>query len=87
MTLNGVNNGAWLAFAEFAGPVLVLLLVIGLVVSVLQTVTQVREASVAFVLKLGGMAALTSLGGSFMMGGIEHYAVNLFHAIPSLLHG
>lgn len=86
MTLTGVNNGAWLAFAEFAGPVLMLLLVIGVVISILQTVTQVREASVGFVLKLGGLAALTSLGGSFMMGAMEHYAVNLFHAIPSLLH-
>lgn len=87
MTLNGVNTGAWLAFAEFAGPVLGLMLVVGLVISILQTATQVRESSIAFVLKLGGLAALTSLGGSFMMGSIEHYAVNLFNAIPSLIHG
>lgn len=87
MTLNGVNDGAWLAFAEFAGPVLALMLVIGLAVSILQTATQIRESSVAFVLKLGGLAALASLGGSFMMGGMEHYAVNLFNAIPSLIHG
>ena len=87
MTLNGVNNGAWLAFAEFAGPVLALMLVIGLVVSILQTATQIREASVSFVLKLGGLAVLTSLGGAFMMGSIEHYAIDLFNAIPSLLHG
>lgn len=87
MTLNGVNSGAWLAFAELAGPVLILMLVVGLLVSILQTATQVRESSIPFVLKLGGLAALTSLGGSFMMGGVEHYAVDLFHAIPSLLHG
>lgn len=87
MTLNGVNDGAWLAFAEFAGPVLGLMLVLGLAVSILQTATQIRESSVAFVLKLGGLAALTSLGGSFMIGGIEHYAIDLYNAIPSLLHG
>ena len=87
MTLNGVNNGAWLAFAEFAGPILGLMLVIGLAVSILQTATQVREASISFVLKLAGLAALTSLGGAFMMGAMERYAINLFNAIPSLLHG
>ena len=87
MTLNGVNDGAWLAFAEFAGPVLGLMLVLGLAVSIVQTATQIREASIAFVLKLGGLAALTSLGGSFMIGGIEHYAINLFNAIPNLIHG
>lgn len=87
MSLNGVNDGAWLAFATFAGPVLALMLVIGLAVSILQTATQIREASVGFVLKLGGLAALTSLCGGFMMGGMEHYAINLFNAIPRLLHG
>ena len=87
MTPTGVNNGAWLAFAQLAGPVLILMLVIGLAVGILQTATQVREASIPFVLKLGGLAVLTTLCGTFMIGGVEHYATNLFHAIPRLLHG
>lgn len=87
MTFNGVNNGAWLAFAELAGPVLALMLVIGLAVSIVQTATQIREASISFVLKLGGLAALTSFCGGLMMGGVEHYAIDLFNAIPRLLHG
>lgn len=87
MTLNGVNDGAWIAFAELAGPILVLMLAIGLFISILQTATQIRESSISFVLKLGGLAALTSFCSGMMMGGIEHYAVNLFNAIPSLLHG
>ena len=87
MTLNGVNNGAWLAFAELAGPVLALMLVIGLAVSILQTATQIRESSISFVLKLGGLAALTSFCGGLMMSGVEHYAIDLFNAIPRLLHG
>lgn len=87
MSLNGVNDGAWIAFAELAGPILVLMLAIGIFVSVLQTATQIRESSIAFILKLSGLAALTSLCSGMMMGGVEHYAVNLFNAIPSLLHG
>lgn len=87
MSAASVNSGAWLAFAELAGPVLLLMLVIGLTVGLLQTATQVREASIPFVLKLGGLAALISAGGTLMLGGIERYSTALFHAIPGLLHG
>lgn len=89
MSAASVNSGAWLAFAELAGPVLLLMLmlVIGLAVGLVQTATQVREASIPFVLKLGGLAALISAGGTLMLGGIERYSTALFHAIPGLLHG
>ncbi|WP_051622161.1 flagellar biosynthetic protein FliQ [Acidocella facilis] len=87
MNAASVNSGAWLAFAELAGPVLLLMLVIGLAVGLVQTATQVREASIPFVLKLGGLAALISAGGTLMLGGIERYSTALFHAIPGLLHG
>ncbi|GLR67517.1 hypothetical protein GCM10010909_21980 [Acidocella aquatica] len=87
MSANGVSIGAWVAFAELAGPVLLLMLIIGLAAGILQTATQIREASIPFVLKLMGMAALTTTAGPLMLRGVEHYAVNLFHAIPGLLHG
>lgn len=82
-----VSVGAWVAFAQLAGPVLLLMLIIGLGAGILQTATQVREASIPFVLKLAGMAALTTAAGGFMLGGVEHYAIKLFGAIPELLHG
>jgi len=87
MSDGGISTGAWLAFAELAGPVLLVMLVIGLAAGILQTATQIREASIPFVLKLAGMAALTSAAGPLMMGGIEAYAIKLFLAIPGLLHG
>ena len=87
MTPSGVSIGAWTAFAELAGPVLIIMLVIGLGVGVVQTATQIREASIPFVMKLIGMAVLTSLAGPIMMRGLETYATNLFAAIPGLLHG
>jgi len=87
MTPSGVSIGAWAAFAELAGPVLLAMLVIGLGAGILQTATQIREASIAFVLKLAGMALLTTAAGPLMMRGIEHYAASLFTAIPGLLHG
>jgi flagellar biosynthesis protein FliQ len=87
VTSTNVSVGAWLAFAELAGPVLLAMLVIGLGVGILQTATQIREASIPFVLKLAGMAVLTTVGGPLMMRGLEDYATRLLHAIPGLIHG
>jgi len=66
---DGVSVGAWLAFGELAGPVLVVMLGVGLLAGMLQTATQIRETSVPFVLKLMSLALMTSLVGNLMMGG------------------
>lgn len=87
MSPSGVSVGAWVAFAQFAGPVLLVMLVIGLAAGILQTATQIREASLPFILKLGGLAVLTTAAGPLMMGGVEHFAIRLLYAIPGLIHG
>lgn len=87
MSASTLSAGAWMAFAQLAGPALLSMLVIGLAVGILQTATQVREASIPFVLKLGGIAVLSIAAGNFMMGGVETYAARLFSEIPELLHG
>jgi flagellar biosynthesis protein FliQ len=87
MSPSGVSVGAWVAFAQFAGPVLLVMLVIGLAAGILQTATQIREASLPFILKLGGLAVLTTAAGPLMMGGVEHFATRLLYAIPGLIHG
>jgi flagellar biosynthesis protein FliQ len=87
MNSSTLSTAAWLAFAQLAGPVLLVMLIIGLVTGILQTATQIREASIPFVLKLAGLAALTIAGGRFMISGVDNYATHLFNAIPVILHG
>ncbi len=87
MTSQDVTIGAWAAFAELAGPVLVVMLAVGLAAGMLQTATQIREASLPFVLKLGSLAVMTSIAGSMMMHGVEDYATRLLAALPGLVHG
>ena len=87
MTASEVSVGAWIAFAELAAPVLLSMLIVGLVAGVLQTMTQIREASVAFILKLSCVALIITLSGPLMMRGLENYATQLITAIPSLIHG
>jgi flagellar biosynthetic protein FliQ len=84
---NGVNAGAWLAFAELAGPLLLVMLIIGVAAGIVQTATQIREASVPFVLKLAGVAILITSAGPLMLGGVEAYATRLLMSIPGLIHG
>jgi flagellar biosynthetic protein FliQ len=87
LTSSGLSIAAWLAFAQLCGPIMMLMLVIGLGVGVLQTATQMREAAIPFILKMAGLAALTTVAGPFLMAGIDRFAARLMLAIPGLVHG
>jgi flagellar biosynthesis protein FliQ len=87
VTAQGVSIGAWVAFGELAGPALAAMLIIGLLTGVLQTATQIREPAIPFILKLAGIALLTTTAGPLMMGGLDSYAIRLINALPALIHG
>ena len=66
-------------------PVLALTMLVGLVISVLQVVTQVQEMSLSFVPKLlaAGMAIIAF--GPWMLGTLCRFAVGLWTRIPALM--
>ena len=64
-------------------PVLGLSMVVGLAVSVLQAVTQIQEASIAFVVKIGTVALTLLVFGSWMLATITDFARNLIANIPN----
>lgn len=70
---------------EVAGPMLLVGLVIGLVVSLFQAVTQIQEQSLSFIPKIIGLAALIVILGPWMLGQLVSYAQNLYSSIPSLI--
>jgi flagellar biosynthesis protein FliQ len=71
--------------AKLAGPVLVVTLVIGVVVSLLQTITQIQEATLTFVPKVGAVALLLLLTGSWMMRTLSDWVTQLWSSIPSMV--
>ena len=87
MSSSGLSIDAWLAFGQLCGPIMLLMLFIGVGVGVLQTATQLREAAIPFILKMAGLAALTTIAGPFLMDGIDRFATRVMLAIPSLIHG
>ncbi|HTI00213.1 MAG TPA: flagellar biosynthetic protein FliQ [Acidisoma sp.] len=87
MNAASVHRDAWLAFAQLCGPVILLMFVLGIAIGVLQTATQLRDSSLPFIVKVIGVAVLSTFAGPFMMAGVEQYATRLLLAIPRLLHG
>jgi flagellar biosynthetic protein FliQ len=61
-----------------AGPVLGVVLVIGVAVSILQAVTQVQEATLTFVPKMVGAGLVILVGGYWMLEQLLRFARGLF---------
>jgi flagellar biosynthetic protein FliQ len=73
-----------LAF-KVAGPLLLGAMVVGLVVSIFQAVTQIQEQSLTLIPKIATIAAITVLLGPWMLGQLVAYTTNLYTAIPTLV--
>jgi len=70
---------------EVAGPILLAGLVIGLLVSIFQSVTQIQEQSLTFIPKVLAVAAIIVILGPWMLGQLTGYVQNLYTAIPGLV--
>ncbi|MCE2943448.1 MAG: flagellar biosynthetic protein FliQ [Lysobacteraceae bacterium] len=67
------------------GPLLLVVLVVGVVVGLLQAATQVNEPTVAFVAKAVAMVVALAAMGSFLLGQMVEFTIALFQRIPSLV--
>lgn len=70
MTTDGaleLFRNAVLIAMQLAGPVVMAALVMGLIIGVLQTITQVNEPSIAFVMKLLAVCVTFAALGPYMM--------------------
>jgi len=65
----------------FSAPVLVVCLLIGIIVSFLQAVTQIQDQSVSFVPKLLAVVLLIAVMGASALRGVTDFASSLFVSI------
>ena len=70
---------------KVAGPLLLAALVIGLLVSVFQAVTQIQEQSLTLIPKIAGVAVVIVVLGPWMLGQLVSYTTDLYTAIPSMV--
>jgi flagellar biosynthetic protein FliQ len=81
----GIATQAMLLAAKLAAPFLLVTLGIGLVVGLLQSVTQLQEPTLTFVPKFAGAAAVLLVGGTWMSHQAVTFTQGLFHLIPQLI--
>lgn len=68
-----------------AGPLLAVALAAGMVVGVIQTATQVNEASVSFVVKVLAVVAALLVLGPTLFAQLESYTRSNFEAVQSVV--
>ncbi len=73
--------------AKLSAPVLVTALVVGLAVSLVQSITQLQEATLSFVPKAVAVAIALVVCGHWMITEMVSFTYDLFARIPGLLGG
>ncbi|WP_397572483.1 flagellar biosynthetic protein FliQ [Silanimonas sp.] len=67
------------------GPLLVVVLGVGVTVGLVQAATQINEPTVAFIAKAVALAVALAAMGSFLLGKLVDYTIALFQRIPTLV--
>jgi flagellar biosynthetic protein FliQ len=87
-----MNDATVIAIAQDAlwttvlvsGPILIVTLVIGMLVSVFQAMTQINEATMTFVPKIIGVFAIAALLGPWMIGTMVNYTIRMLAMLPMM---
>jgi len=73
----------WTSFLV-AAPLLLVTLVIGVLIGVVQVVTQLQEMSLSYVPKLAAAFFVLVLAGPWMLNRLVTFATTLYSGIPSI---
>lgn len=68
-----------------SAPMLLISLIVGLIVSIFQTVTSIQEQTLTFVPKFLAIMLILVLAGGWMLGNMTELFVNLVKSIPQYI--
>jgi flagellar biosynthetic protein FliQ len=71
--------------AKLAGPILIVSLAVGFLVSLVQSATMIQEFTLTFVPKLVAIAVVIVVAGSWMMEELLTFTRDLFALVPTLV--
>ena len=80
-----LSTNAMKTTAMVAAPILIATLVIGLVVSVFQALTQINEATLTFIPKMIVVGIVIALAGPWMLDVMSNYTIDLFENISTVV--
>jgi len=83
MVLDILRNG-FLTILKVSLPVLLIAMVVGLVISVLQAVTQIQEQTLSFVPKIVAVMLALIIFGNFMLNSLVSLTNGLFRLISTI---
>ena len=70
-----------------ASPILLVILVTGLLISILQALTQINEATLSFVPKLVLSSLVLVLAGPWMLSNLTYLISRMILSIPAVING
>ncbi len=74
-----------LTLLAVCGPIVMVVLAVGLVVSILQAATQIHEQTLSFVPKLLAAFATMAVAGPWMIAKLVDYIQQVLQAIPTVV--
>jgi flagellar biosynthetic protein FliQ len=80
-----IGQEALITLLMVSAPLLGVVLVVGLLVSLFQAVTQIHEATLAFVPKLIAAVAVFAWAGPWMLNVLVEYIRRTLESIPSIV--
>lgn len=82
-----LGQDALKTIAMMSAPLLLSTLVVGLIVSIFQALTQINEATLTFVPKMIVIAIVLVLLGPWMLDFMKSYTINLFDSVSFVVRG
>ncbi|NYT65045.1 flagellar biosynthesis protein FliQ [Alcaligenaceae bacterium] len=79
-----LTYSAMLVALSMAGPILLVTLIVGLVISIFQAATQINEMTLSFIPKLLAIGITLALLGPWLIATMVDYMQSLLRQIPSL---
>lgn len=73
-----IANSALFLVIKIAAPILLVSLLIGLVISIFQTITSIQEQTLTFVPKIIGVFVTLMILGHWMLNGMSEFMVELW---------
>ncbi|KRG78937.1 flagellar biogenesis protein [Stenotrophomonas ginsengisoli] len=78
-------RGGLVAVLWIAGPLLLVVLVVGVLVGIIQAATQLNEPTIAFIAKAAALTVALFALGNLLLGHIVEFTILLYQRIPHLI--
>ncbi|MCQ8897766.1 flagellar biosynthesis protein FliQ [Limnobacter humi] len=84
-TVLNLGQDALQVMLMVSGPLLIVALILGLLISILQAATQINEMTLSFIPKILGIFATLMLLGPWMLATLVDYTQRLITSIPNII--